>query len=196
MSSWLKCSVKAWGFEKKIKKRLSLNHSHTPCLSLFPFSVFLSLLSLSWLSTVSPTHTFLNQILPCVTATSHYLLPALSHLLHPSLTLTLSLLPHLSGIVNLSPLLTHREPELGWEERRDSPSLNISKGSDPQHDPIICPQPLILHFTLSDVLSQGPRWLLFPLSLMGIRDSLQPEVLIAVAVPLNTDFKSTRYEAC
>lgn len=74
------------------------------------------------------------------------------------------------------------------KERRDSPSLNISKGSDPQHDPIICPQPLILHFTLSDVLSQGPPWLSFPLSLMGIRDTLLPEVV--VAVPLSAGFKS------
>lgn len=91
-------------------------------------------------------------------------------------------------------LLTHQEPELVGEQRRDSPSLNISKGSDPQHDPIICPQPLILYFTLSGVLSQGPRWLLFPLSLMGIRDSSLPEVLIAV--PPSTDFKSEHHQAC
>lgn len=87
-------------------------------------------------------------------------------------------------------LLTYWESELDGKERRDSPSLNISKGSDPQHDPIICPQPLILHFTLSDVLSQGPPWLSFPLSLMGIRDSLLVEVVITVAVSLSADFKS------
>lgn len=170
-------------------KCLILNHGYTHYLSLFPLFIFL--FSLSCLSTVSPTHTSLSQTLPCVAA-SHYLLQALLYLLHPSLTFTLSLLPHLSGILNLSPFW-HQEPELGWEEKRDSPGLNISRGSDPQHDPIICPHPLILHFTLSDGLSQGSPWLLLPLSLMGIRESSLPEVLIEAAVPLSTDFESMRW---
>lgn len=110
------------------------------CQSLVLFSIFLSLLSLSWLSTVSPTHTFLNQILPCVKATSHYLLLALSHLLHPPLTFTLSLLPHLSGIVNLSPFWHTKS--LSWVERRG--------GTAPAW---IFQKAVILNMTLSSVLS-------------------------------------------
>lgn len=79
-------------------------------------------------------------------------------------------------------LLTHQEAELGEKDTRDSPILNILKGRDPSHDPIVCPPPLILHFSLSHFLSQGPWWLLFPLSLMGIT----AEVLISA--PLNADF--------
>lgn len=152
-----------------------------------------ALFSLSWLSTVSPTRTFLDQILPY----SYLSLSPSSIIISPPSLLNRHSVTSSSLVRDCEfvTLLTHREPEQGGEERRDSPSLNISKGSDPQHDPIICPQPLILHFTLSGVLSQGPRWLLFPLSLMGIRDSSLPEVLIAAAAPLSTDFKSTQHQA-
>lgn len=146
---------------------------------------------------MSPILTFPNQIPPYSVCYSNLSLSSSSHIISPRSLLNLHSVTSSSLVRDREfvTLLTHQDSELGGKERRDSPSLNISKGSDPQHDPIICPQPLILHFTLSDVLSQGPQWLLLPLSLMGIRDSWLPEVLIAVAVPLSTDFKSTHYQA-
>lgn len=128
----------------------------------------------------------LSAVSPSLAAICHYLPRASLNLRRPSLTFT----PHRLLLTCQGPYICHPCNTSGpwW----DNTGLNISKGTDPQHDPISCPQPLIHNFTLSNVLSQGPRWLLFSPCLVGIRDNPLTEVSIAVAVPQRTDFKSTQ----
>lgn len=83
---------------------------------------------------------------------------------------------------------------LSHQACRDSPSLNISKGSNPQHDPIICFLLWSSIFPCQAFLVRGLDGF-YSHSLMGIRDPSLLEVLISVAVLLSTDFESTHLHA-
>lgn len=190
-------------FWEKAHQCLSLNHSHISlliCNTLLPpfFSLSISFPSPQLVSHFASNTHFPqpNPPLQCILQLSlTILLLAILHLLHPSLTFTLSFLPHLSGIVNLSPFWHTKS--LSWVPRRG--------GTAPAW---IFQKAVILNMTLSSVLSlwssilpcqtflvRGLDGSYSPLSLMGIRDSSLPEVLIIVAVPLDTDFKSMHYQA-
>lgn len=145
-----------------------------PCLSRFPPSnhllIFASLTIFSWsYDTVFPP---------------------------PPLNLHQSPLPHLSGFLTVSPFWhTNTRAWAWWRGVQGQPQLEYFKREQSSTWPYHLFPPLILHFTLSGFLSQGPRWLLFPLSLMGIRDPSLLEVLISVAVLLSTDFESIHLQS-